>query len=124
MGGFIYIIFRSDTLIMFDWFNTLCLSEYSDFLRLKYGDIEICNFIKYNIPAALWLLSYLLIIDVIWKSKQFCLPYVIFILSMPIIAIISEIFQLFHLIPGIFDVFDDVSYSVVIVLFLLIKQLL
>ena len=67
------------------------------------------------------LLSYLLIIDAIWR-KENTLTYKIFIGLLPVLSFCSEIMQYYRLLPGTFDIMDICSYLVAILLFILIKN--
>ena len=120
-GGMIYVIFGPEHLLMFRWFNSIGLDSHIEHLRSLYGDISIYWWIKYNIPAALWLFSYLFIIDSIWGKEKSNI-YLYFISILPILAILSELLQAIKLIPGTFDYIDLVGYLIAIILFLIIKK--
>jgi hypothetical protein len=121
IGGMIYIIYRTDTLLMFSWFNKLHLNDIVCALRENYGNSETFDFIKFNSPAALWLFSYMLLIDAIWFKFGQCAIYLFFISILPCIAISSEILQYFALVPGTFDIKDLIAYIVSIFTYLIIK---
>lgn len=121
VGGLIYIIFRSESLLMFQWLKEIGIMEYVERLRLEYGHYNIYEWVKNCMPAGLWLLSYLLIIDAIWR-KENTLTYKIFIGLLPVLSFCSEIMQYYRLLPGTFDIMDICSYLVAILLFILIKN--
>ena len=111
MGGLVYISFRQDTLKMFDWFDRVALSELVSRLRrftLPMADF-LPNWFLYSVPDGLWLFSYLSILLVVWNNK-ISKHNVHWLLSVPAIAIVSEIGQLFGIVPGTFDVFDLLFY--------------
>ena len=111
MGGLVYISFRQDTLKMFDWFDRVALSELVSRLRrftLPMADF-FPNWFLYSVPDGLWLFSYLSILLVIWNNK-ISKHNVHWLLSVPAIAIVSEIGQWFGIVPGTFDVFDLLFY--------------
>jgi len=120
VGGFIYVVFRSEDLLMFSWFRRLGLNSIVIKLRDGYGLMNIQDWVKYNIPAGLWLFSYMLIIDSIWEDGHSS-TYKFFITILPIAAIVSETMQLFQILPGTFDVMDMISYVLAILLFQIIK---
>lgn len=122
IGGFIYIIFRPETLIMFSWFDSLGMSNIINKLRNLYGDNSIYSWVKYNMPAALWLFSYLYVIDAIWTDNKNTILYKSFLLLMPCIAVASEFMQLFRIIPGTYDTMDVVSYIFAIITFYIINN--
>lgn len=111
MGVLVYISFRQDTLKMFDWFDRVALSELVSRLRrftLPMADF-FPNWFLYSVPDGLWLFSYLSILLVIWNNK-ISKHNVHWLLSVPTIAIVSEIGQWFGIVPGTFDVFDLIFY--------------
>jgi hypothetical protein len=123
-GGFIYVVFRSEHLIMFSWFDKLGLSPSVEYLRNAYGEHTIYAWAKYNLPAALWLFSYLFIMDSIWSNRQNKTLYLTFMSIVPIMAFSSEILQYFSLISGTFDYKDLLSYFCAIIFFLIINKLI
>ena len=109
IGGFIYIIFRSEKLLMFDWFQILHLQKLIQELRNLDESYNVPSWFKYNFPDGLWIFSYVLISLHIWKytiSKQ----SIFWIFSIPIVAIFSEILQFLKIFSGTFDVVDICSY--------------
>lgn len=119
-GGFIYVIFRSEDLLMFNWFRSLGLNNIVIKLRDGYGLMNIQDWVKYNMPAGLWLFSYMLVIDSIWDDSNSS-AYKYFITILPVFAIISEVMQFFQILPGTFDIMDVIIYVFAIFLFLTIK---
>jgi hypothetical protein len=110
-GGLIYILFRQDTLKMFNWFNHINLSGVLFKLRLYTLPISehLPKWFIYSLPDGLWLFSYLSVLLVIWGntiSKQ----NIYWLLSVPLIAIFSEIGQFFEIISGTFDILDLIFY--------------
>ena len=90
-------------------------------MRLLGQDIHIPQWIKFCLPDGMWLLSYLLIIDVVWKNssdnkKTFWLSI------LPFIAIGSELMQIFIPQIGTFDFIDFLCYIGAIITFLIIKN--
>lgn len=120
LGGLIYLMFRDKSLIMFSWARSIRLNEAIDYLRYKSISVEPYYWIKYNMPAGLWLFSYMLIIDAIWGGTK-CGKRVFYIYVLPISALLSEFMQLYGLCPGTFDVLDVISYLSAIILFKTIK---
>lgn len=120
VGGLIYVIFRSDNLLMFYWFRDLGLDGIVIKLKEEYGQMNIWYWVRYNMPAGLWLLSYMFIIDSIWDDGN-GYAYKYFITILPITAIFSEAIQFFHLLPGTFDILDIISYVFAILFFITLK---
>lgn len=122
LGGLIYIVFRSENLLMFRWFNNLGLQELVSQLRFDYGQTNIWNWVNYNMPACLWLFSYMFVMDALWNDGNNMI-YQVFIYVLPVVAIMSEFLQLVNIIPGTFDILDLASYAISIILFITIKKL-
>lgn len=121
IGSLIYIIFRSDSLLMFKWFDAINLTSIINDLRGSYSQVPLYSWIKYSMPAGLWLFSYMYIIDAIWEKEYISLKRA-FLWTLPIIAILSEFLQLCNILPGTFDVLDLISYLLAITLYLIIKK--
>lgn len=119
IGGLIYLIFRADNLIMFSWIKYLGMDVYLNNIRVAYGDYSIYTWVKYNLPASLWLFSYLYIIKGIWHGQSKNILYYLFLSVVPIMAFGSELLQLFSIIPGTFDSADMIGYTLAIIVFLI-----
>ena len=122
MGGLIYVIFRDKSLLMFDWFNTIGISHEVERLRNHFQGEGIYGWVKYSLPDGLWIFSYMFIVDAIWDRERNAVS-MIFLWGLPIVAVFSECFQYFGLLPGVFDWMDMASYILAITLFLIIKHL-
>lgn len=111
LGGFVYISFRQDTLKMFSWFDSINLSAVISELRLFTLPLSdhLPNWFLYSLPDGLWIFSYLSVLLVVWDNviSKYNIHW---LLLLPIIAIVSEIGQLFGIIPGTFDIFDLTFY--------------
>lgn len=122
VGGLLYVIYRTKSLLMFEWFRMIGLSEMVENLRGEYDGLNLYGWVRNSMPAGLWLFSYLFIIDSLW-GKDRNPVYHLFIFVLPVIAIGSEFMQLFGMLPGTFDYMDLISYTVAILIFILIKKL-
>lgn len=121
IGSSIYLLFRDKDLLIFKWLDCLKLMPLINKLRNQYSDIHIFYCVKYNLPASLWLLSYMLIIDIIWGETNKNLKKY-FILLMPILSILSEFMQMVKILPGTFDILDVLSYCLAIIIFIIIVK--
>lgn len=121
-GGLVYVIFRDKSLLMFDWFDVIGISNAVDGLRRLFQGEGIYGWVKYSLPDGLWLFSYMFIIDAIWDRERNVIS-IMFLWGLPIVAILSECLQYFGLLPGVFDWMDIVSYLLAITMFLIIKLL-
>lgn len=106
-GSLIYIVFRSTTLMMFRWADTLGITTPIDALRLPMQNhIDyIPDWLVYSIPFALWVVAYMLFVNVIWWDSKSHWRHFWFWL-VPIIAILAEFCQWLRFIPGTFDTID------------------
>lgn len=120
IGGLIYVAYRDQSLVMFNWFNIIGLSEPVDYLRGLVQGEGIYGWVKYSLPDGLWLFSYMFIIDAIWNGKRNAYS-TLFIWGLPIVALLSECLQYFGLCPGVFDWMDLASYVLAIVLYIIVK---
>ena len=122
VGGLIYIRYRCESLLMFDGFQDLNISDFIASIRNNAEESNVQRWVVYNMPAGLWLFAYLLIIDAIWGKDQNSL-YMCYLYILPILAIVSELMQYFGFLPGTFDFFDLLSYISAILLFIIIKKM-
>lgn len=120
IGGLIYIGFREKTLLMFDWFNHIGVSQYIETFRSFFNSDEIYGWIKNSLPDGLWLFAYMFLVDTIWNGSRLMSSY-IFIYSLPFFALLSEFLQYFGVVPGVFDWIDVACYLFAILLYILIK---
>ena len=111
LGGFIYISFRSDTLIMFNWFNELKLNTL--IIGLREYTIPFKNYLPqwviFSLPDGLWIFSSTSIMLLLWNNKL-NIKTIIWILLIPLYAFSIEILQLCQLYPGTFDIIDIILY--------------
>ena len=100
VGGVIYVLFRSDTLLMFRWFEFFkldkliySLREYTFYYR-KY----IPENVLFSLPDCLWVYSFTMFLSFYLKN--------IFLIMIPCIgSVLTEIGQLWF-VPGTFDILD------------------
>ncbi len=107
LGGLIYLIYRTDTLIMFGWFKKIGLSDSVDFLRANQflQKLTIPGWIKFSLPDALWLFSFNYILLALWNFK-INRQSAFWLFIAPTIGIFSEIGQSIEVVPGTFDLVD------------------
>lgn len=120
IGGLIYVGWREKSLLMFKWFEQLGVSNEIDKFRGWVNSEGIYGWVKYSLPDGLWLFAYMFLVDAIWNGTRSIATY-IFIFSLPILALMSEILQYCELVPGVFDWIDVISYLFAIMLYVIIK---
>ena len=111
LGGLLYISFRQETLKMFSWFDRINLSAAISELRLLTLPISdhLPNWFLYSLPDGLWLFSYLSVLLAVWDNT-ISKHNIYWLFLVPMVAIFSEIGQLFEIVAGTFDIIDFVFY--------------
>jgi len=112
LGGMIYVIFRTDSLVMFGWFERMQISDYVYSVRnsVHYSFLETFRTFINTVPGGLWTFSYTAFLLLIWKFKV-NFRNIFYFLFIPAIAISSEFLQLTGVINGTFDYLDIISYA-------------
>jgi hypothetical protein len=105
ISGVIYILFRTDSLIMFKWFANIGLGESIKALRHSIGQLNIPNLIIFSLPDALWIFSFTSFMLIIWRDK-FSAQSIPWIFIAPVAGLLYEIGQAFHFVRGTFDTTD------------------
>ena len=90
IGSLIYVRYRSESLLMFNWFQSLGLSEIVEDIRRNSSNSNLYGWVKYNMPAALWLFAYMFIIDSVWGREKNNLS-LYFLYALPLLALASEL---------------------------------
>lgn len=107
VGGIIYITWRSETLRMFGWFESVQLDGAVYGLRDMYGGqvSQLPMWLLYSLPDAVWVYSFAMYMGLVWVDTN---PRVAFSLSAigPTLGIGGELGQAFGIVPGTFDVVD------------------
>lgn len=111
LGGLIYILFRTSSLKMFNWYNKMGFSNLIDNLRDYANPIvnDIPNWFLYSLPDGLWIFSYISLMLFIWQNSV-SIKNIFWILIIPTLAISSEIGQLLGFVSGTFDFADLLLY--------------
>ena len=100
IGGVIYILFRSDKLLMFRWFEFIKLDKliYSVRDYTFYYRKYIPESILFSLPDCLWVYSFTMFLSYYFRN--------IFIILIPCIgSVLTETGQLWF-VPGTFDIMD------------------
>jgi hypothetical protein len=107
LGGLIYLTYRVDSLLMFNWFKIIGLTDLVNFLRTDniLQNLTIPNWVKFSLPDALWLFSFTYIILLLWDFK-ITRQSAFWIFIAPTVGLFSEIGQLIGIISGTFDKVD------------------
>lgn len=121
LGTSIYILFRSSSLKVFSWLDLLGINILDSNVRKFALSISknIPDWVLLSLPDGLWLFSYVCLMLYIWKNSV-TIQNLFWISIIPVIALGSEIAQLFGLMQGTFDLMDLLLYMLGGVLPLLI----
>lgn len=107
-GGMIYLLFRPTSLSMFEWIKHAGILDTIEMLRL--GICTVPAWIEYTLPDGLWMFSYCLIIGCIWDfNLKKCGMSLILLLFF---AVLFEVLQYVHFLPGTFDRMDIIAYII------------
>ena len=110
-GGLIYVLFRTATLKMFVWYETIGLGGLTNGMRkltFQFAN-ELPEWILFSLPDGLWISSYVCLMLAVWQNSV-SLNNAFWILIIPILVIGSEIGQLFGFVVGTFDLTDLLFY--------------
>ena len=118
IGGIIYLFFRPRTLYMFSYVPNDVI-EWIDRTKLSFQYINNLEFVIYNLPAGLWTISYIILMQLIMTDSR-GINRILWIYSLPLFLTIVEFLQLFSFFPGTFDVLDIVVYIIPIIFSILI----
>jgi hypothetical protein len=124
LGGFIYILFRSESLLMFKWFNLLSVDGLIHHLRIQVVPYRhfVPEFIIFSFPDGIWLYSLTVVMGGLWHNASISTR--LFWISIgPILGIGGEFGQIFGFVPGTFDYNDLlVCFSATLGALVLIKK--
>ena len=107
IGSYLYLKFRSETLLMFKWAKNLGLDFIVSSIRGSFESVnsDRMKYIIFSAPYGLWVISFCCFIGAIWH-KDSSLSAIILRLIVPVIAVSSELLQFVGFLPGTFDIND------------------
>jgi len=110
VGSTLYVLFRSTSLLMFHWADSVGLIGSIGTMRSWVDGFAtyLPIWVVYSLPFALWVSSYLFFIKGIWRNST-SLAHHVWFWCIPIIAIAAELAQSMHIIPGSFDLGDLIA---------------
>lgn len=110
----IYVSNRSTDMVIYDWLSIDVNNQLFCFFRNT--EIELPDWVLYNLPDALWLLSFLFMNEAVWGEDN---RKYIFVAVVSIFALGVEILQMYTLFPGTGDILDIISYIIVLIIYLI-----
>ena len=93
------------------------MGSIADSLRASVTEVNPPDFVRYCLPDGLWTTSYILFSDRIF-NKESVKTRTLWVSIIPLIGIISELLQLFGILPGVFDSLDLMAYTIPIVMYM------
>ncbi|AZA51551.1 hypothetical protein [Chryseobacterium sp. G0201] len=123
-GTLIYVLFRTSSLKIFSWSNSLGINLLGLNVRklTMLTSSKLPQWLLFSFPDSLWVFSYVCLMLGIWKGV--ISPFNLFWVGIiPFIAVCSELGQFIGFIQGTFDLLDIVFYIIGTILpLLLFKQ--
>jgi hypothetical protein len=115
-GSSLYILFRSESLLMFRWANALGLLRLIDSIRSHSPEVQplVPAWVIYSSPFAFWIVSYMLLVRAIWFGEK-SIARNLWFWAVPVISIAAELGQYPRLVPGTFDIFDLLTITASVV---------
>lgn len=101
-------------MVIYDWLSIDVNNQLFCFFRNT--EIEFPDWVLYNLPDALWLLSFLFMNEAVWGKDN---RKYIFVAVITIFALSIEILQMYTLFPGTGDILDIISYVIVLIIYLI-----
>jgi hypothetical protein len=113
IGGYIYILFRASSLILFRWIESLGGGSIIAVLQEKTIPFSetLPKWVLFSLPDGLWLFSYVCFALYVWQNSL-TKSALLWVFILPTLAILHEFAQLFHVINGTFDLIDLLFYCI------------
>jgi hypothetical protein len=111
VGSLIYLLFRSKSILIFDYLKLFHLDSIIDSWRMGVKMIRPFDGIVFCFPAGLWLYSYMYATGMSWHHEINTKNLFWYVLPV-MVAISSELGQYFKIIRGTFDWADVACYLV------------
>jgi len=109
VGGFIYVISRTETILFFNWTKAVRIENGIKAIREFFKNYKLSEWIKFNLPDLLWVFGFTSVMIIIWRSYKSKTK--IFYIALPfLIGISSELIQFYNPKYGTFDFYDIVCY--------------
>jgi len=111
LGTFIYVLFRTSSLMVFSWSSSVGIKLLDTKMRKLTTAFSpnLPEWFLFSFPDSLWVFSYVCLMLGIWKG--IISPSNLFwIIIVPFIAVCSELGQLMGFITGTFDTLDILFY--------------
>lgn len=112
MGAFIYILFRKDTLLVFEWLDAMGMTPLV--LEIRAITLPVKQlfpaFVLYSIPDGIWVYSATALFGMIWNDSP-CIWQRTFWIFLPLVtSVTAEILQFLNIVQGTFCALDILAY--------------
>ena len=107
IGAMIYVLFRTTTLLVFDWLETVRLLQPSLHLRQACSEIRLPDWLLYSLPDGLWVYALTSWMILIWDRKP-PLPWLLVGIAL---GLGGELGQLMGIVPGTYQNLDMIFYT-------------
>ena len=112
LGSFIYLIYRSEEILLFSWLNILGVDDFINFFRKNiFLDSRAPLWFKYNLQDGLWVYSLNSFMLLIWEN-ELSSSNIYYFLLFPFLACLIEGLQFFQLLSGTYDSLDILFYLI------------
>ena len=113
IGGLIYLLFRTESLLMFSWAEHLSLTELISRGRTAAAPLlpHVPGFVLFSVPDGVWVFSATAFFARLWHDGPLWMRAG-WIGVVPAMAIGGELGQIVGLVPGTFDVLDMIAYGI------------
>ena len=111
IGGLIYLLFRTDSLLMFAWADQLLLTDLIVRGRAAAAPLlpHVPGFVLFSVPDGVWVFSATAFFARLWHDGPLWMRAG-WIGITPAMAIGGELGQITGLVPGTYDVLDMLAY--------------
>ena len=118
LGGWLYVMYRPATIV----YNVYSRLVAAARLQREHAP-ELCGFVVWNLPGALWSTAYILAVDAIARWTKQTGSRMIWGAVVPAIGAVSELLQLAGWLPGVFDTADLLCYVMPYIIAVIIWKL-
>lgn len=105
-GAMVYLLFRTTSLLVFDWLQALCLLRWTLAARELCSGIHLPDWLLYCVPDGLWVYAVTGWMCLIWTRR----PPLPWLLIGVVLGVGGELGQLVGVVPGTYQHLDLVFY--------------
>jgi hypothetical protein len=124
IGGFVYLSWRTESLLMFSWAETAGVSAIADGIRTAMAPLTlgVPYIVRWVLPDALWAYAFAAAMRLLWQTSTSRLGALCWTALGPALAVVAEIGQRYSLVPGVFDPLDLVACALALPLVLVLVR--